>query len=191
MPSSVSADFSLWKTRINVWKRTSYLFRRISLLRCWEFRTRWFSNLGLYTFSWFKLYWRQFSITRSVLLSIYSLKTWINVCNRVKSSFSTLFLRFILGFPFLLEQISGFTVAMTLLQDISSFYGRGLSMCPSCDGNILSFLVTVPAEERRASRFYFSENQESLIKVFLVLRKFCDWFIHKTCRLNYWKILPN
>ena len=64
--------------------------------------------------------------------------------------------------------MSGFTVAMTLLQDISSFYGRGLSMCPSCDGNIFSFLVTVPAEERRASRFYFSENQESLIKVFLV-----------------------
>ena len=55
-------------------------------------------------------------------------------------------------------------------------------MCPSCDGNILSFLVTVSAEERRASQFYFSENQESretLIKVFLVLRKFCDWFIHK------------
>ena len=107
MPSSVSADFSLWKTRINVWKRTSYLFRRISLLRCWEFRTRWFSNLGLYTFSWFKLYWRQFSITRSVLLSIYSLKTWINVCNRVKSSFSTLFLRFILGFLFLLNKFLG------------------------------------------------------------------------------------
>ena len=43
---------------------------------------------------------------------------------------------------------------------------------PSCDNNTFSFLVTVPAEERRASQFYFSDNQESkesLIKVFLVL----------------------
>ena len=50
-------------------------FRRSSHLRCWEFRTRWFNNLdlGLYTFSWFRLYWRQFSITRSVLRSIYSI----------------------------------------------------------------------------------------------------------------------
>ena len=48
-------------------------FRRISYLRCWEFRICWFSNLGLYTFSWFRLYWRQFSITRSVLRSIYSI----------------------------------------------------------------------------------------------------------------------
>ena len=115
-------------------------------------------------------------------------KKGINVCNRVKSSFFTLFVRFILSFPFSLEQISGFTVAMTLLQDLSSLCSRSLSMCPSSDGNIFSFLVTVPAEERRASQFYFSENQESkesLIKVFLVLRKFCDWFIHKICRLNY------
>ena len=57
-------------------------------------------------------------------------------------------------------------------------------MSPSCDNNTFSFLVTVPAEERRAiaSQFYFSDNQESkesLIKVFLVSWKFCDWFIHK------------
>ena len=45
-------------------------------------------------------------------------------------------------------------------------------MSPSRDGNIFSFLETFPAEERRASQFYFSEKQESLIKVFLVLRKF-------------------
>ena len=50
------------------------------------------------------------------------------------------------------------------------------------DNNTFSFLVTVPAEERRASHFYFSDNQESkesLIKVFLVSWKFCDCFIHK------------
>ena len=55
-------------------------------------------------------------------------------------------------------------------------------MSPSCDSNIFSFLVTVPAKEQRASQFYFSDNQESkesLIKVFLVSVKFCDYFIHK------------
>ena len=34
-------------------------------------------------------------------------KTWINVCNGVKSSFFTLFVRFILGFPFLLNRFLG------------------------------------------------------------------------------------
>ena len=48
-------------------------------------------------------------------------------------------------------------------------------MSPLRDSNIFSFLETFPAEEQRASQFYFSEKQESkesLIKVFLVLIKF-------------------
>ena len=48
-------------------------------------------------------------------------------------------------------------------------------MSSSRDSNIFSFLETFPAEEQRASQFYFLEKQESkesLIKVFLVLIKF-------------------
>ena len=48
-------------------------------------------------------------------------------------------------------------------------------MSPSRDGNIFSFLETFPAEEQRASQFYFPEKQESkesLIIVFLALIKF-------------------
>ena len=116
-------------------------------------------------------------------------KTWINVCNGVKSSFFTLFVRFILGFPFLLNRFLGVQMHWLFKCHGSHkpgtnnlFHSGSLSMSPSCDNNTFSFLVTVPAEERRASQFYFSDNQESkesLIKVFLVSRKFCDWFIHK------------
>ena len=103
--------------------------------------------------------------------------------------FFTLFVRFILGFPFLLNRFLGEQMHWLFKchgshkpRTNNLFHSGSLSMSPSCDNNTFSFLVTVPAEERRASHFYFSDNQESkesLIKVFLVSWKFCDYFIHK------------
>lgn len=50
-------------------------FRRISYLRYWEFRLRWFSNPGLFASTWFRRHCRQISITRSVPRFLYSIKT--------------------------------------------------------------------------------------------------------------------
>ena len=41
-------------------------------------------------------------------------------------------------------------------------------------------------------RFYVLESKvskESLLKVFFCIKKFCDWFVHKTCCLNK-KLIP-
>ena len=61
-------------------QRNGILFRRISHLLCSEFRTRWFSNLGLYTFSWFRLYWRHYTFRSAIYLLYYNLILGLQKC---------------------------------------------------------------------------------------------------------------
>ena len=154
----MSADFSLWKTRINVWKKDKLsffpLFVRFilsfPLTNClvygYEVSSRVIPTINpglLFYFAEFvklkvhdylflviflkffqvfrdmfqlnKEWWAgQFHIPENLEYKesffkcqlIFSLKfpprvkTWINVCSEVKSSFFTLSVRFILGFPF-------------------------------------------------------------------------------------------
>ena len=61
-------------------QRNGILFRRISHLLCSEFRTRWFSNLGLYTFSWFRFYWRHYTFRSAIYLLYYNLILGLQKC---------------------------------------------------------------------------------------------------------------
>ena len=154
----MSADFSLWKTRIKVWKKDKLsffpLFVRFMLsfplTNClvygYEVSSRViptinpgllfyfaeFVKLKVHDYLFLVIFLKLFQVFRDMFQLnkewwagqlhipenqeckesffkrqlIFSLKfppcvkTRINVCNRVKSSFSTLFLRFILGFLF-------------------------------------------------------------------------------------------
>ena len=154
----MSADFSLWKTRINVWKKDKLslfpLFVRFilsfPLTNClvygYEVSSRViptinpgllfsfveFVKLKVHDYLFLVIFLKLFQVFRDMFQLnkewwvgqfhipefqeckesffkcqlIFSLKfppcvkTWINVCSGVKSSFFTLSVRFILGFPF-------------------------------------------------------------------------------------------